>query len=325
MKIASTESRARVIFASVASLLVATVIIGGCSGADSTSPPPGGGQQDVWKSVAGRSWTVSAQTESYECYGVRAATDQYITGFRLASAPASQAEIFLFVTDTAPTLGNSDCELAAHSGHLIYASARGTTPIKFTGGKGVHVAAGQYLLLNIHLDNTTAALASDSTSIEGRVGTASEVTTPMELMLAGKLQFSVPADTATVLIANECLFSTDQHLVAIIPLMHELGTHLLLAVVDQSNNKDTVFNAAFDPAHVIYTSLTPDYLVPAGSQLQATCSYRNTTGHEVDFGESSTDELCFAGIYRYPVATTTAQAFWSCAMGATQDFVGGRS
>ncbi len=37
--------------------------------------------------------------------------------------------------------------------------------------------------------------------------------------------------------------------------------------------------------------------------MQTTCSYVNNTGATVSFGDSSTDEMCFTGIYKYPAGS----------------------
>jgi hypothetical protein len=38
----------------------------------------------------------------------------------------------------------------------------------------------------------------------------------------------------------------------------------------------------------------------AGDRLRVYCTYVNDTGQPVTHGESSTDEMCLFGIYRYP-------------------------
>jgi hypothetical protein len=40
----------------------------------------------------------------------------------------------------------------------------------------------------------------------------------------------------------------------------------------------------------------------SGDRLQVTCTYNNTSGSTVQFGDSSTEEMCFAGLYVYPAA-----------------------
>ncbi|MDQ2929815.1 MAG: hypothetical protein M3Y05_03205, partial [Gemmatimonadota bacterium] len=198
MNVSRTAFSARAVITTAASLIVSAMIIAGCSGGDSTSPPPG--HQDVWTAIASRGWTIAAESEGYKCYGAQLSADEYITGFRLAAPSAAQTELFVFVMDSPPTLGSFDCSSSTGGGHLIYAASIGTTPIDFRAGQGVHVAAGKYLLLNVHIVNASDASVADSTRIEGRVGTAGDVTTPLEMVLAGSLAFSFPGDDSPVLI-----------------------------------------------------------------------------------------------------------------------------
>jgi hypothetical protein len=40
----------------------------------------------------------------------------------------------------------------------------------------------------------------------------------------------------------------------------------------------------------------------AGDKIQVDCTYQNDTQRTVSFGQSSLDEMCFLGVYRYPIA-----------------------
>jgi hypothetical protein len=40
----------------------------------------------------------------------------------------------------------------------------------------------------------------------------------------------------------------------------------------------------------------------AGDRVRVECTHQNTTGSTVRFGDSSLQEMCFAGLYRYPAA-----------------------
>jgi hypothetical protein len=41
--------------------------------------------------------------------------------------------------------------------------------------------------------------------------------------------------------------------------------------------------------------------VKAGDQIRVTCTYLNTSGGPVTFGDGQFSEMCFSGLYRYPV------------------------
>ena len=90
------------------------------------------------------------------------------------------------MVEAAAKPGDFDCIRGAVGGsEMIYASGTGTDAIEFPAGEGVHVLAGQYLLLVIHLRNASDSAVSSSTRIEARDATAQEVTTPIHVLLAG--------------------------------------------------------------------------------------------------------------------------------------------
>lgn len=133
-------------------VLLSALAIGACGG-DSTTGPPGG-TTEQWVTAITRSWSVPEETEAYECHSELATTDKYYTGFRLASPPAAQTELYLTVRPSEAQVGDFDCDLSSVTGgELIYAAGSGTTPVTFAGGKGVHVAAGQYVVL-VHTSTT---------------------------------------------------------------------------------------------------------------------------------------------------------------------------
>jgi hypothetical protein len=40
----------------------------------------------------------------------------------------------------------------------------------------------------------------------------------------------------------------------------------------------------------------------AGDTVDVECTYNNTTDRTVAFGESSLDEMCFIGLYKFPLS-----------------------
>jgi len=47
--------------------------------------------------------------------------------------------------------------------------------------------------------------------------------------------------------------------------------------------------------------ITPT-LVRAGERIEVTCLWHNTTDETVSYGDTSSEEMCFAGLYRYPAS-----------------------
>ena len=297
-------------------LVLASIVAMCACGGDSTTGPPGGTEQ--WVTAVTRSWTISAQTQGYKCHTELATSDKYYTGFRLASPSAAQTELFLTVRPSVTQTGDFDCALSSLTGgEEIYAAGAGTASVTFSGGKGVHVAAGQYLVLLTHINNTSASSVSASTTIEARVATAKDVTTPIDMFLVGRLQFAIPADTVPHTANGGCGTTADMHLMAEIPIMRSLGVHQTFSVTDPQHVTNAIFDSSFDPQHVFFTSLGTDLLVAGGSEITASCTYVNNTGTVVNFGDSAQAELCFLGLYRYPPKPPTSVSPIDCARGIT--------
>jgi hypothetical protein len=286
-----------------------------CSGRDATSPPPPP-PQDQWNVVAERAWTVLANSETYKCVGVHVTSDEYITGFRIASPTSVPHEVLLTMADAPGTEGPFDCGPGSLNTRLIYAASLGTAAIAFPTGFGVHVSAGQYLLLNIHLVNATDTDVTDSMRIEGRVGTAADVVTAMDMTFAGTFLINIPSDGQTHTATGYCLAGADTHVLAFLPLMRSRGVHQTVDDVNGSTH-NLLFDQDFDVQHDSYTQLTTPVLIHMNDKVLVQCSYVNTGGQTETYGEQASNESCFSAIYRYPVST--ASNFLACAenIGAT--------
>lgn len=290
-----------------------------CGGTDSTSPPPV--KQEKWATVGSVSWSLGHDNEGYQCYVIQVPSEQYITGFRLASPNPIQAEVQLSMSESALPLIPTNCSVATQAGRLIYASTKGTSAIEFPSGKGVHIPAGSYLLFNVHLTNPTNARVEDSTKIEGRVGNAADVTTPLTMFFAGVENLNIPADNLPHLQIGGCASTTDEHLVAVMPLMRDRGTHQAVKLV-VGNDTTSILDAAYDPLHVSYSVFDSDVHVPVGGKIRVECTYVNDTGSFISFGDSSDSETCYAGFYHYATDAGSGDIY-ACANNHTPDFVHG--
>jgi len=93
----------------------------------------------------------------------------------------------------------------------------------------------------------------------------------------------------------------DVTLVSVTPHMHMLGTHM--KVTAQSTEMGDVIMLddpySFDEQVV---KVVPE-LIPmkAGDRIRVDCTYNNTTGGTVTWGDSSLKEMCISGHFRYPV------------------------
>ena len=67
------------------------------------------------------------------------------------------------------------------------------------------------------------------------------------------------------------------------------------------NNTTMLHDGSFNFEEQLSYDITP-VLFEAGDEVKVTCSYDNSSNSPVFFGDSSTSEMCFMGLYRYPAS-----------------------
>ena len=303
------------------------------SGDDDVDAPKAGSDAAIgsdFQMLVERSWTVGSNTEAYECVRAQVPTEMWISGFHSLS-PVGTHHSVLTISTTNTTVGNYDCDAASSlmDNQMLYAAGINTDDNIFPDGVAIHLAAGTYINLNLHLFNTTDFPITDTSGVYVKTVPQSAVVSEADMQFSGKLGFSIPAnaagDTTTVTaVANQCNVGHDFHVFTLWPHMHQIAVHQTLTVtgatwpVGGTKLLDTDYsfmdqkNYPMTDTIIHGPSMSGNTPVP-GDKITTTCDYVNTTGHEVDFGESSTDEMCFTGLYRYPAANNLL----GCAEGAT--------
>lgn len=119
-----------------------------------------------------------------------------------------------------------------------------------------------------------------------------------ESVLAGPTQLNLPAHKETT-VKGTCTMTRDTTLFAVQPHMHQLGTHM--KGVAHSSSAGTVMlhdgDYSFDSQLVYPIDPVP---MKSGDAVNIECTFNNTTDAQVTLGESSTAEMCFLVLYRYP-------------------------
>jgi hypothetical protein len=181
----------------------------------------------------------------------------------------------------------------------IYASGVGAGPLEMPDGVAIHLAAGQQLLLNLHLFNTGDSGLAGTSGIEYVPTQASEVQQDAGVLLAGKTTglVVVPGMSSQT---GTCTLPAGETIFAAAPHMHLLGTHLDAIYTPPGGSATTMIDEdyTFDAQH--YVAQSPMITTEAGAQLTVTCTYFNPNGNNVYFGESTTDEMCFSLTFMYP-------------------------
>lgn len=250
--------------------------------------------------LIGRHWSLAAgQPDTYRCVRITVTEDTYITAFQ-AVAPLGTHHTVLSVRDSQPnTDGEYDCAAGSLDMNMLYASGVGTNVFELPAGVGLRVKAGQQINLNLHLFNA----GDQPLSGESAILVKSQPTPPpmlAEMVFAGTVAINLPAG-ATRTINGGCTVPAGVHqsLFALWPHMHQYATHQKFELI-KAGGTSTLLDSAYSFFEQHYYRQNPVVAVDGGDRIAVACTYTNTSGHTVTFGDSSTAEMCFTGMYLYP-------------------------
>jgi hypothetical protein len=250
--------------------------------------------------VMGRFWHLGAGEDAFVCRTVQIPFDLYITGFRNVSPPGTY-EMIVTLSDQANEVGDYDCTLGTTLGRQgIYASGINTGDLVFPPGFGVHVRAGEYVNVTLHVANTAQTDMSGDSTVLPMIGAPADVVDEAEMAFAGTLNIDIPSDGVAHIAQGGCNAPQDEQILALWPHLQATGTHATLTVTHAGTPRmvlDVPFTVTDQPIY----PMTPPVAVQTGDQIQAVCTYVNTTGSTEHYGDSARDEQCFIGMYRSPV------------------------
>jgi hypothetical protein len=229
--------------------------------------------------------------ESYTCFAVTVKEDMVIDGF------SKGGQLFVhhaqFVKSLLPEPeGVSICnEQFKITWMPIFLAGNGPSELQFDEGVGHIIAAGDQLVLQMHLFNATDAPVQEPVEIRMHKSKSLHPT-PVTPWAIGSSQIQIPARAAGQA-QNVCTQHDPVEVLAVFPHMHQLGSKMTIEVgksLDAMRPLYTRDPFNFDDQRMEKMKLK----LEAGDMLRVTCDYK-TNSHDtmVGFGESSTDEMCF--------------------------------
>lgn len=263
---------------------------------DAYVPPSG------YTKLIGRSWTLQpGDTDIYRCVRVTIPDDMYITAIE-AQAPNGTHHTVLSIAGANGTSGpdgEQNCTVGTLGTQMLYASGVGTSPLEFPTDVGLKVMAGTQIHLNLHLYNA----GDEAISGESAIWVKSQPTPPptlAEMVFAGPLQFTI--GTGSDEVTGECTINKAYSVFALWPHMHKMATHQKIELLRGSDEPVILHDMPYQFGEQKYWLQDPMIQLQPQDKIRVTCSYNNTTGHQLSFGDSSDDEMCFGGMYRYPAS-----------------------
>jgi hypothetical protein len=258
---------------------------------DSASP-------DGWTALVGRSWTLPpGATNTYKCVRIRVDNDMWISGFR-AAAPLGTHHTVLTISPAAARLGDYDCDPGTLDSQMLYASGVGTDDLLFPPGVAMHLAAGTFINLNLHLFNATDNPLADHSGVLVKVVQRADVVHEADMMFSGTFSINIPNDGERHTAAGGCTAPTDWHIFTLWPHMHQTAVHQTWTIT-----RDGTPTALLDDDFLFEEQRNypiADTLVRRGDRIDTVCTYINNTKTVMTWGDGSDREMCFTGMYKYP-------------------------
>jgi hypothetical protein len=254
-----------------------------------------------WRTLVDGSWQLAGGEEGYRCARLTATEDLYIKEFQ-PIAPVGTHHTLLSVNEepTGPD-GIEECG-PNDNGHVtLLGSGVGEdySSGPLPDGVAYKIPKGSQVNLNLHLFNLQDGALEGLSGVKIRTTTADKVKEFAQVTLAGPVQLSIPMGESTS--KGTCTLMNDATIFAVSPHMHQLGTHLKAVAKPAKGEPVTLFDGPYDfneqrqyPAEMLKLS--------AGDKIDVECTYKNTTDQTVKFGNSSLEEMCFIGLYRFPLA-----------------------
>ena len=258
----------------------------------------GGGGGDGWTTLITSDWTLDPPSESFDGEEYRCATktiteDTYIGAIRSLSPSGTHHTTLDVQNGDGSDDPGSPCNVEFGK---LYAAGVGTGALDLPDGVGLKVSAGQQVRINLHLFNATDGPIAGTSGIEVQTIPAAEVVHEAEMGLSGPLSLNVTEGVSSTTHSDPTPAATA---VALFPHMHQLGTHAKVRHMRGDTEVAVLWDRDYDfEAQSFDLFPTPAVFQP-GDEIETTCTWNNTTGATVHWGDSSTAEMCFSLIMFY--------------------------
>ncbi len=252
-------------------------------------------------------YTIPAYTEMWQCERVNVTQDLWVTRFS-PNSPLGTHHTVLAIDPTPGAPGTSDCGISIDTNWIVlFASGVGSPALDMPPGVAFRIPSGSQLVFDLHLLNAGASPLAGESWIDVATVLAADVRDEAQLVLAGPVTFSIPPGTGQT-INGGCTISRSTNFFAVFPHMHQLGVHVQVTARTSLGGTQIVYDMPYSFNDQRFAAFAP-ISMQSGDRIGIACTYDNTTGGPVAFGESSNQEMCFAISYLYPATGTTLGAF----------------
>jgi hypothetical protein len=267
----------------------------------------GGGAGSGMTTLVSTDWSLPPGSERYDCTYLTLEEDVWVTEFHPVIPVGTHHTVVTLVPGGTEEDGTRECFDPFEGGpNQIYGTGVGTQPLIMPEGAAVKLPAGQQLVLNLHIFNAGAEDISGTSGIEIVTADESAIEHEVDLEIWGTTDLLVMPNDTTVE-STACVIASDLSLIFAVPHMHTRGRHLKLTHTPQGGEPVDLLDAPYDFDEQRHEAYDPAVHLAAGDTIAIECTYENDSDDPITFGESTTDEMCFAGLWVYPAGQIFCQ------------------
>ncbi len=296
--------------------VVLALTIVGCGDTPTDAPGQSGAagapsqpQAGDWQTLLEGDWSLPGGTEEYVCVRHTIETDLYVTDFEAINPLGTHHTLLTMGPPDAPD-GITPCTAFVNHTRSIFGSGVGTNPFSFPDGVAIKIPKGTQLLLNLHLFNTASDELGGKSGTRFRAIPEADVEFLAEGLIGGAFDLEILPKQDSIHVGG-CVMSHDVTVFAVAPHMHQMGVHMKIVAETAAGGDVLLHDAPYSFEEQLYYAIDPIRLAE-GDNIRIECTHRNPSDDIVRFGDSSLEEMCLAGVYRYPANNSS----FACAAGA---------
>jgi copper type II ascorbate-dependent monooxygenase-like protein len=268
---------------------------------DAAKPPPGSDPGVIETGVINTAdgwvfrtekFTLAPGEEHFVCYAADAPADLSIQRFAVAGKPMIHHFLMTTADGTREPSGFSECGAAfKFSWRPIFMAGAGKAEVAMPDGAAQQVRAGTQLVLQLHLLNASAETVTEHAEVRMDRSPAADPN-PVGQFIFGTFDLALPPKQPSRL-QIDCTVNGDVQIFAMFPHMHYLGRKLELELGSNSDSLSPIYTR--DPYAFEQQTIDPlELRITPGTAGRLTCSYDNNRDETITYGESTTNEMCFA-------------------------------
>ena len=239
--------------------------------------------------------TLESGQEKYLCFAGNLPSDREIVVREITAdyGPGTHHVFFGWTLAPEPD-GTSECPVLFKTTWIpIYLGGVESTPLRMPDGAAVDLGRGKQLVLQLHLQNTSAAPITNRVAMHMKLQDQAEGFVPAGIFGLDNHVIDLPPNSGETTTRMSCKPGKEMNVFSMLGHMHKYGSSL-----EVFKNSESVFVQQWDfddqPITPLRMRVMPE------DELALECRHSNTTDRSIGYGESSDDEMCASVFYYTP-------------------------